>query len=73
MSVARPARAELLDGQRKRGGQTALLFMIRYAHPRVQYLAMLPVYWVLYKKGARLELAHSDVKGSGLAHFDLCF
>ena len=47
------------------GKQTALLFMIRYAHPRVQYLAMLPVYWVLCKKGARLELAHSDVKGSG--------
>ena len=32
-------------GQRKRGKQAALLYMIRNAHPRVQYLAMLPVYW----------------------------
>ena len=62
-------------GQRKRGPQTARLFLIRYAHPRVQYLAMLPVHWVLEKeKSQAWDLCHPLIqKVTGLAHFVFCF
>ncbi len=59
--------------QRKRGGQTALLFLIRCAHPRVQYLALLPVYWVFGRKRSQAWddwlSAPLVQKFTGLVHF----
>ena len=74
VSVASHARA--VDSG-STGKQTALLFLIHCAHPRVQYLAMLPVHWVFQKeKSQAWDFAAWPLlmqKVTGLAHFAFCF